>query len=187
MLQDSDEWVPVASASVSRLASHDEATMVYYHVLLVVQVRTPAATGRAPTCIRVYRTQWQPSFRILVVTDALLLFAVFVYLSLPQHEQPILLDSLGLELFYAHTARRQLATTDVRSHQAGVGVHLPRQQSQPQQLFVEPLEYLPEALVPHTLYEVADSGVIEHLVVYRQEAEPAKCQILRYCRAQSSE
>ena len=56
LLQDSDEWVPVASASVSRLASHDEATMVYYHVSpgsagpgrlprLVVRQRASVSTG----------------------------------------------------------------------------------------------------------------------------------------------
>ena len=52
------------------------------------------------------------------------------------------------------------------------------QQPQPQQLLIEPLEYLSEALVAHTLDEVAYGGMVEDLVVYVQEAEPAERQIL---------
>ena len=73
---------------------------------------------------------------------------------------------------------------DVRPDQDGVGVHLPGQQPKPQQLFVEQLEYLTEPLVAYALDEVADRGVIEHLVVYGQEAEPAEGDVLRDGRAQ---
>ena len=78
-------------------------------------------------------------------------------------------------------------SANVRPDQAGVGVHLPRQQPQPQQLLVEQLEYLTEPLVAYTLDEVADRGVVEHLVVYGQEAEPAEGDVLRDGRAQPPE
>ena len=71
--------------------------------------------------------------------------------------------------------------------QAGICVHLSRQQSQPQQLPVEAIEYLAEALIADALDEVADGRVVEHPVVYRQETEPAKRDVLRDGRAQPSE
>ena len=70
--------------------------------------------------------------------------------------------------------------------QTGICVHLSGQQSQPQQLPVEAIEYVSEALIADTLDEVADGRVVEHPVVYRQEIEPAKRDALRDGRAQPS-
>ena len=78
-------------------------------------------------------------------------------------------------------------SADVRPDETGVGVHLSRQQPQPQQLFVDQLEYLTEPLVAYAFNEVADCGVTEPLVVYGQEAEPANGNVLRDCRAQPPE
>ena len=69
----------------------------------------------------------------------------------------------------------------------GIGVHLRRQQSQPQQFFIQALKDGAEALVTDPLNEVPDCGVVKHRVIDGKETEPAIGDVLTDGGTQSPE
>ena len=165
----------------------DESAQIHDGVLLVLKAGSLAGPAGAPAGVGINRVQRQPPLRALEVPYSLVLNTLVVHGGIGELEQAVLLDGLLLELGHGQPAGRQPVSTDVSLDQAGVHVHLRRQQAQAHQLLVQSVEDGLESLPANAVDEVTDSGMVEHRVVDGQETEPAVGQIFRYGRAESTE
>ena len=164
-----------------RLATigHDETAHVNDDVLLVKQAGRFTGPAGTPTSVGIHRAQRQPAIGPLEVPCFFMLNSVVVNRCLRNHEQAIDLDGLLLELFDAHPAGRQVMAIHVGLHQAGIHVHLRRQQPHAQQLVVQAVKDCPETVATDPVDEVADAGVVEHRVIDGQETEPSVGDVFR--------
>ena len=75
---------------------------------------------------------------------------------LSNSEQPVLLDGLLPEFLDDYTTGSQPIAAHVGLDEAGINIHLWRQQTHTEQLVIKAVEDLPEAFPANPVYEVGD-------------------------------
>ena len=148
----------------------DESTPVHDGVVLVIEFRRFAGAAGAPAGIGVHRAERQTTLGVLAVFRFLPFHPTLVHAGVIQKEQTLLLNGPFPELLHGQPATGQLAAVDLGLDQAGIGVHLRRQQAQPEQFVIQAMK---DGLAANPFDEVADGGMIEHHIVDGEETEPA--------------
>ena len=95
-------------------------------------------------------------------------------------------DGLFLDLRHSHPAGLQSIAAYVGFDQAGIHVHLRRQQPHAQQLVVQTVEDCREAIPGNPINETPDAGMVENRIANGEKTKPAISEILGNGRAQSA-